>query len=88
MLFRYFGGNNRRAYTKFTKKLETLLNYNDTITIEVEVYNTSNYFHIYLMHETLEPSKKIGHVVLALPFFVNQATLTQCQYYLHQYVYG
>uniref|UniRef100_A0A183BWU0 Galectin n=1 Tax=Globodera pallida TaxID=36090 RepID=A0A183BWU0_GLOPA len=47
--------NNRRNVTKFTKKLETLLNYNDTITIEVEVYNTSTFFYINLMDESLEP---------------------------------
>uniref|UniRef100_A0A183C5C2 Galectin domain-containing protein n=1 Tax=Globodera pallida TaxID=36090 RepID=A0A183C5C2_GLOPA len=83
--FRYsLGANIRRGFTKFTKKLRSLLNYNDTITIEVEVYNTSKYFAIYLMDESLEPSKKIGHVVLALYFTVDKATLTQCGYHLHQ----
>uniref|UniRef100_A0A914HQQ0 Galectin domain-containing protein n=1 Tax=Globodera rostochiensis TaxID=31243 RepID=A0A914HQQ0_GLORO len=76
--------NNRRDFTKFTKKLHTLLNYNDNITIDMEIYNTSNNFSIYLMNESLEPSKRIGHVVLALNFTVSETTSTQCKYHLHQ----
>uniref|UniRef100_A0A914HTB2 Galectin domain-containing protein n=1 Tax=Globodera rostochiensis TaxID=31243 RepID=A0A914HTB2_GLORO len=79
------GGNNRRAFTKFTKELYTLLNYNDIITIDMEIFNTSKFFAICLMDESLEPDpNRIGHIVLALPFTVNETTLTQCQYHLHQ----
>ncbi|KAI3415302.1 hypothetical protein GPALN_004915 [Globodera pallida] len=78
------GENIRRNFTKFTKKLNTLLNYNDIITIEVEIYQTSTNFSIYLMDEALEPSNKIGDIVLALNFTVNGTTSTQCQYHLHE----
>uniref|UniRef100_A0A914HU20 Galectin domain-containing protein n=1 Tax=Globodera rostochiensis TaxID=31243 RepID=A0A914HU20_GLORO len=76
-----------KSNSDITVKLNTLLNYDDTITIDAYIYKPTH-FSILFMHESMERDPKIGDVVLEVAFDFktsdsNKANSAQCKSFIH-----
>uniref|UniRef100_A0A183BQE9 Galectin domain-containing protein n=1 Tax=Globodera pallida TaxID=36090 RepID=A0A183BQE9_GLOPA len=86
----FIGKARSRKRANFTRKLNTLLNYDDKIVINAQIKKTTTSFAILLLHESLKETTKIGDAVLKLEFNFNHSQATddcngtvQCKSRLH-----